>query len=125
MIFLYLFFFPPATRDTFTVNFLCDQSSYPGSLKVVQEDMSTSGSHVTHDALFEFSTALACEPAPVYCKTTGTNPDSHHPSLQTTFASVKLKILIFFRISSQFIAMNRKKHDFFSRQKSIKYLFSF
>uniref|UniRef100_A0A8C6L0H5 Insulin-like growth factor 2 receptor n=6 Tax=Nothobranchius TaxID=28779 RepID=A0A8C6L0H5_NOTFU len=58
-----------ATRDTFTVNFVCDPSSYPGSLKLVQEDLSTSSSHVTHDVLFEFSTALACQPAPVNCRT--------------------------------------------------------
>uniref|UniRef100_A0A3Q2ZJ59 Insulin-like growth factor 2 receptor n=1 Tax=Kryptolebias marmoratus TaxID=37003 RepID=A0A3Q2ZJ59_KRYMA len=61
---------PSDTRDTFTINFLCDPQSYPGSLKLVQEDLSTTASHVTHDVLFEFSTALACEPAPVYCRIT-------------------------------------------------------
>ncbi|XP_035535041.1 cation-independent mannose-6-phosphate receptor isoform X1 [Morone saxatilis] len=59
---------PTATRDTFTINFVCDQNSHPGSLKLVQEDMSSLPNHVVHNVLFEFSTALACIPAPVDCK---------------------------------------------------------
>ncbi|KAM4522347.1 cation-independent mannose-6-phosphate receptor isoform 2-T2 [Odontesthes bonariensis] len=59
---------PTATRDTFTINFVCDPNSHPGSLKLVREDLSTLPSHVVHDALFEFSTALACIPAPVDCR---------------------------------------------------------
>uniref|UniRef100_A0AAX7UFT6 MRH domain-containing protein n=1 Tax=Astatotilapia calliptera TaxID=8154 RepID=A0AAX7UFT6_ASTCA len=58
------------TRDTFRINFVCDPKSYPGSLKLVREDMSTSPKHVVHDVLFEFSTALACMPAPVDCRIT-------------------------------------------------------
>uniref|UniRef100_A0A3Q4GTY1 Insulin-like growth factor 2 receptor n=1 Tax=Neolamprologus brichardi TaxID=32507 RepID=A0A3Q4GTY1_NEOBR len=58
------------TRDTFRINFVCDPKSYPGSLKLVREDMSTSPNHVVHDVLFEFSTALACMPAPVDCRIT-------------------------------------------------------
>ncbi|MEQ2219662.1 hypothetical protein XENOCAPTIV_021535, partial [Xenoophorus captivus] len=59
---------PTATRDTFTINFVCDPNSHPGSLKLVQEDLSTLSSHAVHDVLFEFSTALACIPAPVDCR---------------------------------------------------------
>lgn len=33
--------------------------------------MSTLSSHVVHDVLFEFSTALACIPAPVDCELSG------------------------------------------------------
>lgn len=61
---------PTATRDTFRINFVCDPKSYPGSLKLVREDMSSSPHHVAHDVLFEFSTALACMPAPVDCRIT-------------------------------------------------------
>ncbi|XP_017311659.1 cation-independent mannose-6-phosphate receptor isoform X1 [Ictalurus punctatus] len=57
------------TRATFTINFVCDQSATNGSLKLIREEMSTS-THVQHDVLFEFSTALACEPAPVDCRVT-------------------------------------------------------
>ncbi|KAK2855938.1 hypothetical protein Q5P01_004673 [Channa striata] len=59
---------PTATRDTFTINFVCDPSSYPGSLKLVQEDMRSLATHVVHDVLFDFPTALACPPAPVDCE---------------------------------------------------------
>ncbi|XP_068609541.1 cation-independent mannose-6-phosphate receptor [Brachionichthys hirsutus] len=60
---------PTATRDTFTINFVCDQNAHPGSLKLLREDMSTlSSQHVVHDVLFEFATALACIPAPVDCQ---------------------------------------------------------
>ncbi|XP_034555992.1 cation-independent mannose-6-phosphate receptor [Notolabrus celidotus] len=58
---------PTATRDTFTINFVCNQTAHPGSLKLLQEELSTS-SHVVHNVLFEFSTALACIPAPVDCQ---------------------------------------------------------
>uniref|UniRef100_A0A4W6DDK0 Insulin-like growth factor 2 receptor n=1 Tax=Lates calcarifer TaxID=8187 RepID=A0A4W6DDK0_LATCA len=54
--------------DTFTINFVCDPNSHPGSLKLVREDLSSLPSHVVHDVLFEFSTALACIPAPVDCQ---------------------------------------------------------
>ncbi|XP_072218868.1 cation-independent mannose-6-phosphate receptor isoform X2 [Leuresthes tenuis] len=57
-----------ATRDTFIINFVCDPKSHPGSLKLVREDMSTLPSHVVHNVLFEFSTALACIPSPVDCR---------------------------------------------------------
>lgn len=57
------------TRATFTINFVCDQSATNGSLKLIREEMGTS-THVQHDVLFEFSTALACEPAPVDCRVT-------------------------------------------------------
>uniref|UniRef100_A0A3Q4BKI1 Uncharacterized protein n=1 Tax=Mola mola TaxID=94237 RepID=A0A3Q4BKI1_MOLML len=59
---------PTATRDTFTINFACDPNSHPGSLKLVREDISTLPERVVHDVLFEFSTALACIPAPVDCR---------------------------------------------------------
>lgn len=58
------------TRATFTINFVCDQSATNGSLKLVREEIGTS-THVQHDILFEFSTALACEPAPVDCRVIG------------------------------------------------------
>ncbi|XP_037100637.1 cation-independent mannose-6-phosphate receptor [Syngnathus acus] len=57
-----------ATRDTFTINFVCDPNAHPGSLKLLREDLNTLPSHVVHDVLFEFSTALACVPAPVDCR---------------------------------------------------------
>ncbi|KAL6096173.1 igf2r [Pungitius sinensis] len=59
---------PTATRDTFTINFVCDPTSHPGSLKLLREDLSTLQNHVVHNVLFEFSTALACIPAPVDCQ---------------------------------------------------------
>ncbi|XP_070781683.1 cation-independent mannose-6-phosphate receptor [Enoplosus armatus] len=64
---------PTATRDTFTINFVCDLNAQTGSLKLLREDMSSLPHHVVHDALFEFSTALACVPAPVDCRIS----DSH------------------------------------------------
>ncbi|MBN3306457.1 MPRI protein, partial [Amia calva] len=60
---------PTGTRDTFTISFACDQDTYPGELRLLREEMSSSA-HVTHDAFFEFRTALACVPAPVDCKVT-------------------------------------------------------
>lgn len=59
---------PTATRDTFTIHFVCDRNSHPGSLKLVHEELSSTSSHVVHDVLFEFLTALACVPAPVSCR---------------------------------------------------------
>uniref|UniRef100_A0A4W5NIP0 Insulin-like growth factor 2 receptor n=1 Tax=Hucho hucho TaxID=62062 RepID=A0A4W5NIP0_9TELE len=59
-------------RDTFTISFVCDQDAHLGTLKLVQEELSSSPL-VTHDVLFDFSTALACIPAPVDCRLT----DSH------------------------------------------------
>ncbi|KAI3364465.1 hypothetical protein L3Q82_011257, partial [Scortum barcoo] len=59
---------PTATRDTFTINFVCDPNSHPGTLKLLREDLGTLTTHVVHDVLFEFSTALACIPAPVDCQ---------------------------------------------------------
>lgn len=38
--------------------------------------MSTLSTHVVHDVLFEFSTALACIPSPVDCQITGMLLDS-------------------------------------------------
>ncbi|KAG7509424.1 cation-independent mannose-6-phosphate receptor [Solea senegalensis] len=58
---------PTATRDTFTINFVCDPNSHAGSLKVLREELSSLPNHVVHDVLFEFSTALACVPSPVDC----------------------------------------------------------
>uniref|UniRef100_A0A4W5NI57 Insulin-like growth factor 2 receptor n=1 Tax=Hucho hucho TaxID=62062 RepID=A0A4W5NI57_9TELE len=63
---------PTGTRDTFTISFVCDQDAHLGTLKLVQEELSSSPL-VTHDVLFDFSTALACIPAPVDCRLT----DSH------------------------------------------------
>ncbi|KAI4887672.1 hypothetical protein NFI96_014869 [Prochilodus magdalenae] len=57
------------TRATFTINFVCDQNATNASLKLIREEFGTS-SHVQHDVLFEFSTALACEPGPVDCRVT-------------------------------------------------------
>ncbi|XP_067429257.1 cation-independent mannose-6-phosphate receptor [Thunnus thynnus] len=57
-----------ATRDTFTINLVCDPNAHTGSLKLLQEDLSSLPNHVVHDVLFEFSTALACIPAPVNCQ---------------------------------------------------------
>uniref|UniRef100_A0A8C7K5E3 Insulin-like growth factor 2 receptor n=1 Tax=Oncorhynchus kisutch TaxID=8019 RepID=A0A8C7K5E3_ONCKI len=59
-------------KDTFTISFVCDQDAHLGTLKLVREELSSS-TLVTHDVLFEFSTALACIPAPVDCRFT----DSH------------------------------------------------
>ncbi|CAK6983216.1 cation-independent mannose-6-phosphate receptor, partial [Scomber scombrus] len=70
-----------ATRDTFTINFVCDQKAQIGSLKMLQEDLSSLPNHVVHDVLFEFSTALACIPAPVNCRifdTQGNEYDLSH-----------------------------------------------
>uniref|UniRef100_A0A673C0F7 Insulin-like growth factor 2 receptor n=1 Tax=Sphaeramia orbicularis TaxID=375764 RepID=A0A673C0F7_9TELE len=64
---------PTASRDTFTINFACDRNAHNGSLKLVHEELSSTDSHVVHDILFEFSTALACIPAPVSCQIS----DSH------------------------------------------------
>uniref|UniRef100_A0A3Q1JC88 Uncharacterized protein n=1 Tax=Anabas testudineus TaxID=64144 RepID=A0A3Q1JC88_ANATE len=72
---------PTATRDTFTINFVCDPNSQPGSLKLVREDLSTLSTHVLHDVLFEFSTALACIPAPVDCEFSGMDTHIHSQSL--------------------------------------------
>ncbi|KAI9547306.1 hypothetical protein NQZ68_018529 [Dissostichus eleginoides] len=55
---------PTASRDTFTINFVCDKNAHPGSLKLMHEDLGT----VVHNVIFEFSTALACVPAPVDCQ---------------------------------------------------------
>lgn len=73
-------FFPSssATRDTFTINFVCNPNSHNDSLKLVREEMSTLSHHTVHDVLFEFSTALACVPSPVDCQITGTEAASLH-----------------------------------------------
>ncbi|KAL0967415.1 hypothetical protein UPYG_G00251950 [Umbra pygmaea] len=60
------------TRDTYTISFVCDQKRHNGTLKLVREELGSS-THVTHDVFFEFTTALACPPAPVDCQIT----DSH------------------------------------------------
>ncbi|XP_051500970.1 cation-independent mannose-6-phosphate receptor-like [Myxocyprinus asiaticus] len=54
-------------EDTFIINFVCDQNAATPSLKLTHEELGTS-THVTHNVLFELSTALACEPAPVDCQ---------------------------------------------------------
>ncbi|XP_006264642.3 cation-independent mannose-6-phosphate receptor [Alligator mississippiensis] len=54
------------TSDTFTITFICN-NSYPGELRFVREETSTSK---IHHAFFEFYTALACTPAPVDCQVT-------------------------------------------------------
>ncbi|XP_060907562.1 cation-independent mannose-6-phosphate receptor [Labrus mixtus] len=59
---------PTATRDTFTINFVCNRTSHPGSLKLLEEELSTLPHHVVHNVLFEFSTPLVCIPAPVDCQ---------------------------------------------------------
>ncbi|KAK5852634.1 hypothetical protein PBY51_006486 [Eleginops maclovinus] len=58
---------PSASRDTFTINFVCDKNAHPGTLKMLHEDLGTAPTLV-HNVLFEFSTALACIPAPVDCQ---------------------------------------------------------
>ncbi|XP_011491456.3 cation-independent mannose-6-phosphate receptor [Oryzias latipes] len=55
------------TRDTFTINFVCDPNPHPNPLELLREEMSTMGGRTTHDAVFSFYTALACTPAPVDC----------------------------------------------------------
>ncbi|XP_072299395.1 cation-independent mannose-6-phosphate receptor [Eucyclogobius newberryi] len=57
-----------ATRDTFAINFVCNRSAHSGTLKLVQEYLSSNSNHTVHDALFEFATPLACVPAPVSCR---------------------------------------------------------
>uniref|UniRef100_H3CWI6 Insulin-like growth factor 2 receptor n=1 Tax=Tetraodon nigroviridis TaxID=99883 RepID=H3CWI6_TETNG len=64
---------PTGKRDTFTINFVCDPNSHPGSLKLVREEMNTLLNRTVHDVLFQFFTALACIPSPVDCQIT----DSH------------------------------------------------
>lgn len=71
---------PSATRDTFTINFVCDPTAHPGSLKLLQEELSTSSHHVVHNVFFEFSTALACIPAPVDCQIIGIHTANTHSS---------------------------------------------
>uniref|UniRef100_A0A667ZHY3 Insulin-like growth factor 2 receptor n=1 Tax=Myripristis murdjan TaxID=586833 RepID=A0A667ZHY3_9TELE len=58
---------PTGTRDTFIINFVCDLDAHPGSLKLLREEMTSSG-QTTHDVFLEFSTALACFPAQVTCQ---------------------------------------------------------
>lgn len=56
------------------MNFVCDPNSHPGDPKafqVLREEMSTVGNRTTHDAVFNFYTALACTPAPVDCSISG------------------------------------------------------
>ncbi|XP_053300759.1 cation-independent mannose-6-phosphate receptor [Pleuronectes platessa] len=68
---------PTASRDTFTINFVCDQNSHPGSLKLVREGLNSLATHGVHDVLFEFSTALACVPAPVDCQFSDTQGNKY------------------------------------------------
>ncbi|KAJ8009057.1 hypothetical protein DPEC_G00084890 [Dallia pectoralis] len=60
---------PTGTRNTYTISFVCDQTAHNGTLKLVREEIGSS-KHVTHNVFFEFSTALACLPAPVDCRVT-------------------------------------------------------
>ncbi|XP_024912478.1 cation-independent mannose-6-phosphate receptor isoform X2 [Cynoglossus semilaevis] len=72
---------PTATRDTFTIDFVCNPYSHRASLKVIREELSSVTIHVVHDVLFEFYTALACVPAPVVCQfsdTQGNRYDLSH-----------------------------------------------
>lgn len=57
------------TEPTFTISFVCDQNTTVNPLKLINETMSTA-EHTQHNVLFEFSTPLACEPAPVECRVT-------------------------------------------------------
>nr|XP_020473896.1 cation-independent mannose-6-phosphate receptor isoform X2 [Monopterus albus] len=68
---------PTATRDTFTIYFVCDPNSHPGSLKLRDESLSSVSSHVVHDVVFEFSTALVCIPAPVDCQISDTHGNKY------------------------------------------------
>lgn len=83
------------TKATFAINFVCDQSATNGSLKLIHEEMSTS-THVQHDVLFEFSTALACEPAPVDCRVTG-----KLPLLMGCSGFLKIIYFIFFNVKKK------------------------
>ncbi|XP_055495415.1 LOW QUALITY PROTEIN: cation-independent mannose-6-phosphate receptor [Leucoraja erinacea] len=51
--------------DTFIIRFVCDTNSYPGKLSFLREEIGTATR--IHDTFFEFSTSLACLPAPVDC----------------------------------------------------------
>ncbi|KAJ0026800.1 hypothetical protein NQD34_017800 [Periophthalmus magnuspinnatus] len=57
-----------ATRDTFIINFVCNRSSHPGKLTLVQENLSSISDRTVRDAMFEFATPLVCVPAPVSCR---------------------------------------------------------
>ncbi|KAM3833852.1 cation-independent mannose-6-phosphate receptor [Diretmus argenteus] len=76
---------PTATRDTFTISFVCDSDLDSGSLKLIREELSSS-SHTTHDVLFEFSTALACIPAPVDCRVIDSHGNEYDLSHLTRYA---------------------------------------
>uniref|UniRef100_A0A3B4B5Q6 MRH domain-containing protein n=1 Tax=Periophthalmus magnuspinnatus TaxID=409849 RepID=A0A3B4B5Q6_9GOBI len=56
------------TRDTFIINFVCNRSSHPGKLTLVQENLSSISDRTVRDAMFEFATPLVCVPAPVSCR---------------------------------------------------------
>lgn len=56
-------------NDTFTVTFICNQSSYPGQLRFVHEEINSA--RRIYNTFFEFHTALACPPSPVDCQVTG------------------------------------------------------
>ncbi|XP_034964504.2 cation-independent mannose-6-phosphate receptor isoform X1 [Zootoca vivipara] len=55
-------------NDTFTVTFICNQSSYPGELRFVHEEINSA--RRIYNTFFEFHTALACPPSPVDCQVT-------------------------------------------------------
>ncbi|XP_052442128.1 cation-independent mannose-6-phosphate receptor [Carassius gibelio] len=57
------------TEDTYVINFVCDKTFNPSPLELIEVDLGTSA-HTIHNVLFEFHTALACEPAPVDCQVT-------------------------------------------------------
>lgn len=74
-----------ASRDTFTVSFVCDRNAHNGTLRLLHEELSSTqadpgstqadpgSTHplVRHDVFFEFSTSLVCVPAPVNCHVIG------------------------------------------------------
>ncbi|KAK0149277.1 Cation-independent mannose-6-phosphate receptor [Merluccius polli] len=63
---------PTGTRDTYTINFVCNTDSQPGQLRLEHENFGST-MHTTHEVVFQFSTALVCTPAPVDCQVS----DSH------------------------------------------------
>ncbi|XP_029452555.1 cation-independent mannose-6-phosphate receptor isoform X2 [Rhinatrema bivittatum] len=56
------------TQDTFEVQFVCNDDSYPGELIFVREEISSETK--VYNTFFQFETALACMPAPVDCQVT-------------------------------------------------------
>lgn len=57
-------------RDTFTINFVCNDDLYPGELSFLREEIN-SQTHLYH-TFFDFKTAMACSPSLVDCQVTDT-----------------------------------------------------